>query len=142
MIFINSYRFGVGYCAEAIALFARMDVQPSIALKQLINKTIVDLKAASLWTTCHDLLYFFNLHTEQASLLNWINTSYNATKVGSPTFTPKIGITTASATTSYLNCNYNPANNATNFLQTKRPIVDININFVKELQDMENRLHK
>ena len=82
------------YDAATIALLARMAVQPSQALAELIDKTIIDLKAAGLWDIT-DKLHKWDLHTEQASLLDWKNATHNALiGAGTPIFTPKYGVQT------------------------------------------------
>jgi hypothetical protein len=59
----------MAYCTEALAYFARMDVQPSTALKNLINNTITGMTSAGIWAEL-DAFWFMNLHTAQASKLN------------------------------------------------------------------------
>lgn len=81
-----------GYCAQAVALFARMTVQPSMPLKQLINESIVYYKENGNWAT-DEFIYSVNLHTEQASIQNWKENLYNLIPVFSPTWQAKIGYT-------------------------------------------------
>jgi hypothetical protein len=95
------------YSPEATALFNRMAIQPSTALKQLIDKTITDLKTAGIWQIT-DKFHKWDLHTEQASLLDWKNPAFDATCDGSPYFIPKYGVATIS-NESYINLNFIPA---------------------------------
>jgi hypothetical protein len=78
------------YCAEALAYFARMDVQPATGLKDLLNEKIVAMKSAGIYENLYQLV-FMNLHTAQASTLNVIGDYANSILVNSPTFTEKYG---------------------------------------------------
>jgi hypothetical protein len=98
------------YSPEATALFSRMMVQPSTALKELVDKTITDLKSAGIWDIT-DKFHKWDLHTEQASLLDWKNAAHNATNFGG-TFTPKYGVQTALGV-SYLDLNFTPSTDCT-----------------------------
>ena len=100
------------YGPEAISLFNRMTIQPSTALKQLINKTINDLKTAGIWQLT-DKLHKWDLHTEQASLLDWKNAAYDATNVDGAIFTPKYGVTTTQYV-NYVSLNFIPASHCIN----------------------------
>lgn len=92
---INPYDSTVSpYCEEATALFTRMAVQPSVGLKELIDKTIIDLKDAGIWSIT-DKIHKWDLHNEQASLLDWKNAAHNSfVAAGTPLFTPKYGVQT------------------------------------------------
>lgn len=82
-----------GYEAESLALFARMTGgTPTEELKELINKTIKDIKDAGIWSNL-DWLYIVGLHTEQASTLNWISNQYNLIAVDSPQWDAGTGFT-------------------------------------------------
>lgn len=100
------------YTAEAQALFTRMAEQPTDELKNLIDKTIVDLKAAGIWQAL-DYLYFMNVHTQQASTLNWIKDEHNILVVNSKPWTIYNGF----ASGGYLRTQFNPAVNGQNFTQ-------------------------
>lgn len=76
---------GPSYDPDALALFTRMDVQPSTARKDLINDVIVAMKATNVWTI-PDGLHVKAAHTAQAARLNWKGDIYNLTEVNSPTF--------------------------------------------------------
>lgn len=95
------------YGPEATALFARMVVQPTTALKELIDKTISDLKTAGIWDIT-DKFHKWDLHTEQASLLDWKNSVHDASNMGNATFTPKYGVTTVQGT-NYIDLNFIPS---------------------------------
>ena len=98
------------YGPEATALFARMTDQPSTALKELIDKTISDLKTAGIWDIT-DKFHKWDLHTEQASLLDWKNAVHDASNNGA-TFTPKYGVTTVQYV-SYVDLNFIPSTDCT-----------------------------
>jgi len=99
---------GRGYCYQARALFARMTVQPDSARKRQIDLLIRTLLASGVWYKL-DKLHVYAAHTYQASLLNWIGTSYAHTVVGtiSTLFVTDRGFTGLS-TTNYIDTNYRP----------------------------------
>lgn len=123
------------YCQEAKDLFSRMTVDPSIDLKKLIDKTIRDLKDAKIWDIT-DKLHKWDLHTTQASLLDWKNATNNATAVNSPTFTPKSGVRTTTST-NYIILNITPStaglnatlNNTAFSLDSIQNLVALSFNF-------------
>lgn len=79
---------------ETMSLLERMTIKPSIPLMQLIDKTIVDLKNSGIWDKT-EKFHKWDLHNEQASLLDWKNPANDATKDGTGcTFTPGTGIQT------------------------------------------------
>lgn len=79
---------------ETMSLLERMVLQPSIPLIQLIDKTIVDLKSSGIWAKT-EKFHKWDLHTDQASLLDWKNAAHDATKDGTGcTFTPGTGVLT------------------------------------------------
>lgn len=81
---LSGYPTSYPYELESVSLFARMDVAPPAKLKTLINTTIKDLKDEGIWYK-DDCRYQFNLHTQQASNLNWKeNSTFNVTAVNSP----------------------------------------------------------
>jgi hypothetical protein len=83
-----------------------MTVQPTTAVKDLINKLIVDYKACGYWDLC-DVIVKFNLFDAQAGLLDLKNYK-DATAVNSPTFTKYYGYE-GDAVTKYINSNYKPS---------------------------------
>jgi len=94
------------YGPEATALFNRMTVQPSTALKQLIDKTITDLKAAGIWQIT-DKFHKWDLHTEQASLLDWKNSTHDAVQNGTTvSYYPTDGVYTSG--TAYIDLSFIP----------------------------------
>lgn len=100
------------YGPEATSLFNRMTVQPSTALKQLIDKTITDLKTAGIWQIT-DKFHKWDLHTEQASLLDWKNSAHDATNMDGATLIPKYGVQTTQFA-NYLDLNFIPITDCEN----------------------------
>ena len=94
------------YEVESLSLFSRMDIPPTYKMKLLINKTIIDLKAAGIWDK-DDVRYQLNLHTAQASNLNWKSTGHTITAVNSPYWSLFHGYVGNSL--SYLRTNYIPS---------------------------------
>lgn len=99
-------RSGVGYAAEAEALFARFTTPASDTDKGHINTYIEALKACGAWALM-DCLSAKCLATEQAAQRNWKQDLYNLTAVGSPTFVPYRGHT-LNGTTQYETTGYTP----------------------------------
>lgn len=97
---------GGGYHAETNAFIARMSVEPDATRKGHINTFFTTLKAIGL--SKFDAVYLFAAHTEQAALLSLIDSTYNCTKVGSPTFTTDRGFVGTGDET-HLNTGFNPA---------------------------------
>lgn len=85
---------------DAKALIARMTVRPSITRQRLIDKTIVALKSAGIWSRL-DCLYMLAAHSEQASFLNWRQNRFNCVKIGQQSFAPNTGFQ-AQGQTGYL----------------------------------------
>lgn len=97
---------GVIYEPETYALLARMSQEPTIALKELINKTVVDLKTEGIW----DKLAQFNkcnIHNAADAVLNWKGDIFNLVAVNSPSYIPKKGFKTASG--QYLKSGFIPS---------------------------------
>lgn len=108
----NKQRFrGVvraAYSVEALALFARMSVQPDATRKALINDRIKALKASGAWGKL-DFLHFEAAHDAQAARLNWVSSSYDLITIAGPVFTVDRGYAGDGAT-SYLQVSgYNPS---------------------------------
>ena len=98
---------GVVYEAEAVALFARMTVQPDATRKGLINTLILALKAGGSWAK-RDAIYVMAAHDAQASRRNWIADQYNLTAVSGPVFTADRGYA-GDGSGAYLDTTLNPA---------------------------------
>lgn len=104
---------GPEYCDEAMLIFNRLTgEQPSTALKELINTTIVGLKADGVFAL-GDCLYVRGVHTAEMACQNWIKNAHNTTLANSPTFTVKQGFT--GATSKYINNNYNFKNDSVKY---------------------------
>lgn len=91
---------GVVYEAEAVALFARMTVQPDSARKGVINTLIKSLKTAGVWSK-FTALWVMAAHDNQAGRRNWIADLYNAAAVAGPNFLADRGYQ-GDASSSYL----------------------------------------
>jgi hypothetical protein len=104
------------YEAETIALFARMDVQPSDATKGYYNTFIKGLKDNSIWNKFLVIVPTIG-ETEQQSLLNIISTNFNPTINDVVNFTPKSGFNvTYDDTVNYvssgdISANFTPSTN-------------------------------
>lgn len=104
----------ISYEPEAISLFDNMVVEPSDALKIIINTAIRDLKLYGIWNKL-DFLAVYAMHTEQAALLDWKD-YINHTNVNGMTFTAYSGFSyDASIATVYVNSNFNPSTNGVNY---------------------------
>lgn len=84
----NVIAAGPSYSAEAEAYFAAMSVEPSTALKDLIEALITTLKADGNFTGWIGL---GPMHDAQAARVNLVNPAQVATVGGSPVFTAKQG---------------------------------------------------
>jgi hypothetical protein len=71
-----------GYDADAIALFARMTVEPAAWRKDAINALIVTLKSDAVWDDLSGL-YVFKQADKQSAYLNWVQTQ-TITETGLP----------------------------------------------------------
>lgn len=106
---------GGGVQPETDALLARMSVQPSADRKTLINNLILALKSSGVYSK-FDLLYILAAHDQQASDLNWINSSFTLGRVNTPTWTVDRGYT-GDAVGMELTTGYAPATNAVQVAQ-------------------------
>ena len=88
---------------------------PSAAQQTLQNTLVTDLKTAGVWDKL-DVFYVFATDGDSDyATLNWkAPSSHQVTKVSSPTFTANEGFT-GNASSAYLDTNYNPTNDATNY---------------------------
>jgi hypothetical protein len=119
----NGSSFG-GFTAEYVTLLSKATTLgynlPSATNQTNQNKLIVDLKAAGVWDKLDVFYIFANTGSKEFALLNWKNpNSFNASAVGSMTWNSSAFVGAAS---SYLNTNYNPTTNATNFAQNNAGI--------------------
>lgn len=106
---------GIGYEVESKNLFANMSVTPNTTRKKIINTLIKQLKADNNWGFI-DGLWITAAHSQQAAKLNWINPiKFTLTEVNSPTWMADKGYTGDGAT-SYLNTNYDPSTQGTNYV--------------------------
>jgi hypothetical protein len=103
---------GVVFCAEALALFARMTTQPTFARKVLINDFIVGCKIDGNWALL-DYLYMLAAPDSQRAQLNWISSSFNITNVNSTTLATDRGF--VGADTKYLDTNFNAFTSGVNY---------------------------
>lgn len=103
------------YCAEALALFARMTTPPTTTRKDEINTLIVGLKTAGIWSKM-DAMYVLAAADEQAALLNWVADTNNATAENSPSFVADSGFA-GNGSTSFINTNYNPSTDGVHYEQ-------------------------
>lgn len=101
------------YEPEAVALFARMSVQPGAARRGAINTVIVGLKRAGVWARL-DAFYMLAAHDAQAAGLNWIGPSFNLTAANSPAFEADRGFT-GNGATAYLDTGFNPVTSGGRF---------------------------
>lgn len=75
---------GVGYVAEARALFQRADNQPSGQVKLAASKLIEGLKDLDVWDGIDILVLPLAEADSQSHSLNWRQDAYNLTAVNSP----------------------------------------------------------
>jgi len=88
---------------------------PSAAQQTLQNTLVTDLKTAGVWDKL-DLFYVFATDGDSDyATLNWKTpTSFQTTKVNSPTFTSNQGFT-GDGTSAYLNTSFRPLTNGNNY---------------------------
>lgn len=104
----------ISYEPEAISLFDNMVVEPSDALKIIINTAIRDLKLYGIWNKL-DFLSVYAMHTEQAALLDWKGYS-NQTNQNGMDFTQYTGFSyDTSLATVFINTNFDPSTDGVNF---------------------------
>lgn len=104
----------ISYEPEAIALFDNMAVEPSDALKIIINTAIRDLKLYGIWNKL-DFLAVYAMHTEQAALLDWKGYS-NHTNQNGMDFTQYKGFSyDTSLATVFINTNFDPSTDGVNY---------------------------
>ncbi|KAA0971071.1 hypothetical protein FPY71_11540 [Aureimonas fodinaquatilis] len=71
---------------DAMALIARMSVEPNASRKLLISNLIKALKAGGVWSKL-DAFYVLASHDAQAARLNWVSGLLGLSLVASPVFT-------------------------------------------------------
>jgi hypothetical protein len=96
-----------GYDPGAVALFARMTVQPDATRKQLISDRFVAGKAFSFWAKM-DALWVHAAHDSQAGRMNWLAPIYDCLPINSPAFTTDRGFM-GDGSSSYLDTGFNPS---------------------------------
>ena len=96
---------GTVYDQSTIDLLSRMEVQPSIETKLVINQKVIDLKTGGVWDKLI-ALYIMDAHTSQAATLNWKSNNYTLIRVNSPFFD---GGFYGDGYTSYLSTGYIPS---------------------------------
>lgn len=108
-------RTGPAYDPDATAYFAVMSVQPTDALKALVNSLILGLKTGpvhggNIWAKTGGL-HFLNMHDAQAARINARQPgTFDLTAVNSPTFTAKVGYT-GNGSSAWLDPNFTPSIN-------------------------------
>lgn len=111
----------LAYSDEATALFARFSGTLTYTDKTNIDNLIVAGKSHGWWNKM-DLFYVFAIGTNSTdALLNWKSTSFAATNVNSTSWTAYQGFT-SNGSSSYLNTNYKPITNATNYSQNSASV--------------------
>lgn len=95
------------FCAEYTAFLARttgMNATHQTAYQNLICGLVTD----GVWSKL-DILYIFATQTSTIAQLNLVSSSFNATIVGSPTFTADLGYNgTDNGVANYINTTFNP----------------------------------
>ena len=111
----GSGQFDAGYQAMLDQAASLGYTAPSAAQQTLQNTLVTDLKTAGVWDKL-DVFYVFATDGDSDyATLNWkAPSSHQVTKVSSPTFTANEGFT-GNASSAYLDTNYNPTNDATNY---------------------------
>lgn len=95
------------YDPAAVALFARMSVQPTAARKQLYSDFIAGLKTDGLWAAL-DAAWVIAAHDAQAARLNLKSASHTLSLVNSPAFTVDRGYA-GDGSTSYIDTLFTPS---------------------------------
>lgn len=106
-------RMANSYEQETLDLISRMTEAPSAGLQDLINTTIKSLKNYGIWNKL-DVITFYALHTEQAALLDWKGYKDQINWLNM-TFNPGIGFDNSDGTLRYINTQYRPDLDGSNF---------------------------
>jgi lysophospholipase L1-like esterase len=94
------------YSNKSLELFARMDSTPPNDLKEDINMWYDSAMYYKITDSC-DRSYAFNVHTEQAALIDWIDYD-TASAINLPSFTSREGYWT-NGVDNYIDLNYTPS---------------------------------
>jgi len=123
---------GLGIDPAASAIFAAFTTPPVAARQELINRFVVSLKAAGVWSLL-DVLYVFAAHDSQAALINWKNPgTFNGTANGTLTFTTDRGFT-GDGSTGFIDTGFNPTTSGGNLTLNSAHIA------VRVLTDFPNK---
>jgi len=104
------------YSTEYQTVYNAMTNKPTSAIAEEQNTMVSSLVSAGVWAEL-DALYIFAVHTNDDSeaLINWVNPGINDATIGvSPTFTAYEGFQ-GNGTTQYINLNFNPTTDGSNF---------------------------
>jgi hypothetical protein len=101
-----------GYCAEALAYFSSMDVDPPTGLKTILNTAIAGMISGGIWDEL-DQFVFMILHTPQASRLDikggvghtWVDYAGNVNSL-----IDKVGVNIDSNAGTHIDTGYLPIN--------------------------------
>lgn len=89
--------------------------KPSTAQQIKQNRLVLDLKTEGLWGSFDAFYSSANDGSDEFGRLNWVSPTTNElTKVGTVTWTSNIGFKAFNGT-SYINTNYNPTDDGTNY---------------------------
>jgi hypothetical protein len=112
-----------GFSAQYQAVYDSFTTPPSESVALAQNTMVQSLVDSGVWTKL-DIFYLFAQESNGASeaLLNWISPGvYNATAVSSPLWTSLEGYT-GDGIADFINSNWNPSTDATNYAQNSASI--------------------
>lgn len=118
---INAYQIHAPFDASYQAVLDRATAlgyaKPSALQQAKQNKLVLDLKAAGIWSLL-DIFYVYATDGDSDfATLNWKEpSSFQCTKVNAPSFTTNAGFN-GNGTSSYLNTNWSPGTNGSNYTQ-------------------------
>ncbi len=115
-----SRRRSVGIDVDAAALIAAMTVTPDSTRQSLINTTIVDLKAAGIWSKI-DRLHIYAAHDEVNSLRDWKVPTRGSIRISSPVFTTDRGFA-GNGISSRIDTNFNPSGAGQQYTSTSSSV--------------------
>ena len=96
------------FCAEALAYFNRMDVDPPTGLKTILNTAIADMISAEIWNEL-DQFVFQCLHSDQANKLD-IKGNFDHTWYDTISSVEKVGTTITTSAPAHIATGYLPIN--------------------------------